>query len=112
MTTPDWNTFFDAEIEQARAARQRGNEGMARVCARRAAGIAVQAYLERKGLDSRTPSAVERLKYLIALPGTPEQIRDTARTFLIRVTPDYTLPIDIDLLQEAQILRQQLATQP
>lgn len=112
MTTPDWNAFFDAEIEQAQAARQRGKEGMARVCARRAAGIAIQAYLQRKGLDSRTPSAVERLKYLIALPDTPEQIRETARTFLIRVTPEYTLPVDIDLLQKAQTLRQQLAAQP
>lgn len=85
---------------------------MARVCARRAAGIAVQAYLQRRGLDSRTPSAVDRLKLLIALPETPEPIREIARSFLVRVTPEYSLPIDVDLLEEAQNLRLKLSRLP
>ena len=112
MTSPDWEASFLSEIQQAQAARQRGNEGMARVCARRAAGIAVFAYFNRKGVDSRSPSAVERLKLLIALPDTPETVRETARYFLIHVTPEYALPIDVDLLEEAQKLRLSLAALP
>jgi hypothetical protein len=112
MTTPDWEASFLTEIEQAQAARRRGKEGMARVCARRAAGIAVQAYFNRRGLDNGSPSAVERLKLLIALPETPEAVREIARYFLIHVTPEYALPIDVDLLEEAQKLRLSLAALP
>ena len=35
----DWQKDVDAEFEKAAQARARGNEGQARVCARRAAGI-------------------------------------------------------------------------
>lgn len=108
MNHGEWETLFQAEIEQAQAARLRGNEGMARVCARRAAGAAVHAYLERLGVDSRTPSAVERLKLLMALPDTPEAVREIAGYFLIHVTPEYTLPVEVDLLDEAQNLRRYL----
>ena len=38
----DWQIKIKAEFDKAEQARARGNEGQARVCARRAAGIAAR----------------------------------------------------------------------
>jgi hypothetical protein len=49
---------IEKEFELAERARANGNEGRARVCARRAAGIAAREYLTRKGAR---PQSSERL---------------------------------------------------
>ena len=45
------------ELEMARSSRCSGNEGRARVCARRAAGHVVGEYLTRNDIDLETESA-------------------------------------------------------
>ena len=40
----DWKEKLQKEFERAQIARASGNEGQARVCARRAAGIAIREY--------------------------------------------------------------------
>ena len=57
----DWQTQIEAEFERAEQARARGNEGQARVCARRAAGIAVREYLTRSGIRPPSTSAYDLL---------------------------------------------------
>lgn len=56
---------FQEQIEQefalAEQARARGNEGQARVCARRAAGIAIREYLTRRGIRPPSASAYDLL---------------------------------------------------
>lgn len=109
MTSPnDWKTIFDAEILQAENARAAGNEGMARVCARRAAGALVGEYLQRRGLDLSTPSAYDRLRHFHDLPGLSPQALQAADHLLARVTPEFTLPLDADLITEARKLRLEL----
>ncbi len=46
----------------ALAARGRGNEGQARVCARRAAGVAVREYFLRLGIPIVNPGAYDLLQ--------------------------------------------------
>ena len=92
----------------ASAARQAGNEGRARVCARRAAGLAAAAYLQSLGAAPDTPSAYDSLKALTACPQAPKEAQDIAGRFLIRVTPDFELPAPIDLIQEARRLASSL----
>jgi len=58
----DWQTEIEAEFEKAEGARRRGNEGQARVCARRAAGIAIREYLTRRGARPLIISAYDLLK--------------------------------------------------
>lgn len=99
---------FDVEIQQGEAARQRGNEGMARVCARRAAGIAIGDYLTRRGYTNPGPSAYHRLQVFDSLPDVPPQVKEIAGHFLIPVTKDHTLPIEADLLAEARWLAEAL----
>jgi len=100
----DWESTFIAEIDQANAARQAGKEGMARVCARRAAGIVAAEYLRRRSLPNLGPSVYERLKYLKSLDDLPAGVPEVIEHFLIRVRPDHTLPVDADLIDEAHWL--------
>lgn len=100
------------EIRQAEAARAGGNEGMARVCARRAAGIAVGEYLRRHGMEFSNPGAYARLNFLLQLPQTPPAIQEVVNHFLVRINPDHSLPIHADLIAEARWLANELLSWP
>lgn len=109
MTLPDdWKNTFDAEIMQAEKARAAGNEGMARVCARRAAGALIGEYLQRRGIDLSTPSAYDRLRHLNHLPGVSPDALQAAARLLERVTPEHVLPVEANLIAESRLLRQEL----
>jgi hypothetical protein len=97
----DWRSLFEAEIEQAKLARVSGNEGKARVCARRAAGIVIGEYFRRTGEPAPSTSAYDRLRSLANMPGLPEGTRQAAERLLLRVTPEYQLPIEADLINDA-----------
>jgi hypothetical protein len=107
----DWRERFDQELRQAEAARKKGNEGMARVCTRRAAGIVVGEYFRRKDIKQNGSSAYDHLKQLREVPGIPESARTTADKFLQRVNFDHNLPGDIDLITEARLLAQELLSE-
>ncbi len=104
----DWKESFDLELSQAEAAREKGNEGMARVCARRAAGIAAGEYFRRKSVVQAGASAFDRLRQLHELPGMSEEVKTATGYFLQRVTFDHNLPVDVDLISEARLLAEQL----
>jgi len=104
---PELNRF-QTEIEMAVAARASGNEGKARVCARRAAGIIVGEYLRRQGVQISDPSAYNRLRTLLTQRDLPPDIRSVVEHMLIRVTPDQQLPVNADLIAEAQWLKTRL----
>ena len=89
------------ELQMARSARAAGNEGKARVCARRAAGIMVGEYLNQRGYQISDPSAYARLRYLLSLPDISEDIRQVTEHFLMRVNIDQNLPLPVDLVAEA-----------
>ena len=99
----DWRDTFEQELATGAAARARGNEGMARVCARRAAGVVIGEYLRRQALPAPA-TALDRLRLLASDPAFSPEIHALARRFLARVTPDYQLPIDADLLADARRL--------
>lgn len=100
----DWNAQLEREFERAAQARARGNEGQARVCARRAAGIAVREFYARRGQTIRTPSAYDLLQLLASEPDLSQELRQTARLLTLRVTEDFKMPVDVDLLEEARKL--------
>ena len=104
----DWETQFEEEIQQAITARFANNEGMARVCARRAVSIAIAEYLNRIGIPYSGQSVQDRIQMFQSLPNIPPEIRDLSGHFLVRVDKEYQLPIDADLIAEANLLRRQL----
>jgi HEPN domain-containing protein len=100
----DWKAQLELEFERAEAARARGNEGQTRVCARRAAGIAIREYYARRGQSVRTPSAYDLLQLLTDEPHLSPDLKQAAAYLTLRVTEEFKLPVDVDLLNEARKL--------
>jgi hypothetical protein len=101
----DWQIQFEQEIERAQSARTRKNEGQARVCARRAAGIAIRAYLTRRGEVVSSPSAVDLLAQIAASVDLAPALRQSAEYLTLRVNEQFKLPDDVDLIKEAVKLK-------
>lgn len=101
----DWQTDFEHEIERAESARSKKNEGRARVCARRAAGIVLREYFARIGIPVRTPSAYDLLKLLAEQPRLSPNVERAVALLTLRVDEDFKLPVNTDLIEEARTLK-------
>ena len=107
MSSP-WREKYTFEVERGRKAEVAGNAGMARVCARRAAGHLLRAFLQLHGLLARGPSALDVLHQVSEDVGLDEHTRKIAQGFLMRITPEHVLPVDINLLDELIVLERAL----
>ena len=106
-----WKEKLELEFQRAEDARAKNNEGQARVCARRAAGIAVREYLTRKGIPPRTASAYDLLNLLKDDPLLSSDLSLIVHHLTLRVTEEFKLPIDADLVAEARTLCDELLKQ-
>ena len=106
----DTKLELQKEFEKAQQARINNNEGQARVCARRAAGIAIREYLTRDGARVPSMSAYDLLNLLKEDPLIPADMKLIADHLTVRVTEEFNLPIDADLIAEARILCSWLTT--
>jgi hypothetical protein len=104
MIKMDYWQIAHNEINKAYQARQNRNEGMARVCARRAAGAAVKGYLSANKIPIPTPTSIDLLQDRRALEHIPQQLRSTMEHLTLRVGADHNLPAGIDLLSETTVL--------
>lgn len=105
----DWESRVRQELARGEQAADAGNEGMARVCARRAAGWTVKAYLEAQGLEADRPSALEQIKFLRALDGLDDEVREVLEHMILHLAKDEPegesyWPLDANLLEEARWL--------
>jgi hypothetical protein len=107
----DWQTDIAAEFEKAEQARARGNEGQARVCARRAAGIAIREYLTRRGIRPPSLSAYDLLNLLKEDSSLSSDLKMIADHLTLRVTEEFKLPVDADLVAEARKFCEDLLNQ-
>jgi hypothetical protein len=101
-------TDWEPELGAALRARQAGNEGRARVCARRAAGTAARDFLTRNRVRLRPASAYEALRALEQFPGLAPDLRSAASHLTLRVTGEFALPVEADLIAEARKLCESL----
>ncbi len=92
---------IEAELSYARAAREHGKEGRARVSARRAAGWAVAVFL---GSHSEPPTrgAFDLLGWLER--EGPANLRQAAARLRQQVTEDHRLPHVEDPLDDAALI--------
>ncbi len=98
----NWQSEIEDEFNKAVQARERGNEGQARVCARRAAGIAIREYLSRRGIHPLSTSAYDLLNLIKEDALLPPDLKLLADHLTVRVTEEFKLPIDVDLVEEAK----------
>jgi HEPN domain-containing protein len=104
----DWQEKLNKEFESAAKARANGNEGQARVCARRAAGIAIREYLSRQGIQPKSTSAVDLLDFIKDDPRLSPRSKLIVDHLTLRVTEEFKLPVDADLIAEARELCDEL----
>jgi len=104
----NWQSEIQAEFDKAMQAQQRGNEGQARVCARRAAGIAIREYLARRRIRPPSASAYDLLNLIKDDPLLPPKLKLIADHLTMRVTEEFKLPLKVDLVEEAKIFCDEL----
>jgi len=92
------------ELKDANRARIDGNEGRARVCARRAAGWAVsftRSLTEECEIES---NAYSMLQWLTQQADATDAVRSAAKRLTARVNHDHTLPFPEDPLEDARMI--------
>ena len=104
----DWKVEMQNEFDRAAQARERGNEGQARVCARRAAGIAIREYLARQAIRPPSSSAYDLLNVIKDDPHLSPDLKHIAEHLTLRVTEEFKLPVDADLVAEARTFCEEL----
>ena len=92
------------ELLLAKQSRQEGNQGRARVCARRAAGAAAQAYFLEVDLLPKGESVMKSLVRLGDLDQIPDRVKEAVKWLVERVDEDHSFPPGVDLIQEAGIV--------
>ncbi len=92
------------ELDMAYQAREDGYEGRARVCARRAAGFAVEHYLQQRDVTPPTSSVYGLLEMLESTSGLPEDIQESLHFLTLRVNEDHELPREADLIRASKAL--------
>lgn len=97
-----WKTQLSKEFAMAEEALNAKNQGRVRVCARRAAGISIREYLTQRGIKPPSLSAYDLLKYLEEMDDTPADLRQASAHLRLRVTKDFRLPVDVNLVAEAK----------
>jgi hypothetical protein len=95
---------FAIELKRAQSARQAGNEGQARVCARRAAGFALREFLKDRRDVPPGLSIPDLFSFVERLVDFPEDGKRIAGLMQMRVDVDHQLPEEVDLVAEAQKL--------
>ena len=108
MDTAEGRARIAAEMGQAIASRAAGNEGRARVCARRAAGFGLSV---ARGRSSR-PNVYDLLREAADDQALPVPIRQAASRLSVRVTQAHRLPHVEDPLADARLILEALGFGP
>jgi hypothetical protein len=101
---------IEKELAIGREARRIGNKGKARVCARRAAGLAIGFWLrDRPGWGT---DAISKLRHLHDEASVPLAVREAALRLTTRVAEDFSLPFTHDPLEDARCIVSALLPSP
>ena len=92
------------ELDLAVAMRSAGNEGKARVHARRAAGWAIRVWCERHDCSKKGQSAFAYLQGVSVDPSIPKYVREAAANLVLRITVNHELPVETDILDDARLV--------
>jgi hypothetical protein len=101
----DLRSIVQRELKLGRQAREQGNEGRARVCARRAAGWAVRfVYTPDSSESIPETNAYRYLLWLKQERRFPGNVREAAERLTARVNQEFSLPFDQDPLDDAALI--------
>lgn len=95
---------IDKEFAVAREAITAGNEGKARVCARRAAGQATTWFLSKFPRQGWQPDALNQLQRLSNDESFPQHVRDAAQRLTTKISDRFTYPFSANPLEDARMI--------
>ena len=104
MTKEEALQLVEQEFAMARQAATAGNDGMVRVCARRAAGAAIAFWLQFNERPNWRADAMSRIRHLEADPSFPQNVREAAMRLMARVTPQFTPQYANDPIEDSTII--------
>ena len=102
------------ELKLAYQSQANGNQGRARVCARRAAGWAIQEHLRQQGVSLDSNNALDHIKYFATLDHHTEKIPSVLHHLTVKLEKESLdseayYPFEgVDLVKEAHWLAEEL----
>lgn len=94
----------DQELAAAEAAWKIGNDGKARVCARRAVAIAYEGWVAKQSDQSFRGDAMAHLRRIQQDHSLPVSVRDAAERLSTAVTQKDSAPFSTDPIGDARII--------
>ena len=104
MTKEEAQEEIAAEFLVAHEARKIGNDGKVRVCARRAAGIAIRYWLQHHPRSNYGRDSLNQLRAANRDQGVPQGVRSAARRLVARVTDQFISQHTSDPIEDSKIL--------
>ncbi|MBI4000457.1 MAG: hypothetical protein HY348_01570 [Nitrospira defluvii] len=104
------SSLIDQELRAAEVAWKSGNEGKARVCARRAVVLATTSWLARLAEPPWPGDAMEHLRRIQQHASSPVSVREVAERLSMAVTKRHAAPFTVDPINDANIIIAHLAT--
>ncbi len=99
----------EQELAAAEIARKDGNEGKARVCARRAVAFAIEAWLAGRPEPSWRGDAMEHLRQIQRHASFPLSVRQAAERLSTAVPQRQAAPFTTDPHADARVIIEYLA---
>jgi hypothetical protein len=96
--------LIEKEFSAARAAHAGGNEGRARVCARRAAGAAITWFHAAGHRTGWGTDAMRQLEHLRDDEEFPAGVREAAGRLTAKITAHFTYPFPTDPIADAALI--------
>jgi len=92
------------EFAKAAAAKEVNNDGMVRVCARRAAGVAIRFWLQSNPRQGWGADAMNQLRNLQLDQTIPSPVRDAAMRLSTRITEQFTPAFSNDPVEDGKTI--------
>ena len=99
-----WQEQISRELGKATEGIENGNDGLARVCARRAVAIATQHWTSQPGKSAWQGDAMQQLRQVHHEPTFPLFVREAAQRLLTKVTEQAHLPMTTNPITDARII--------
>ena len=99
-----WQEQIKQELAKATDGLHNGNDGLARVCARRAVAVATQHWNEQRNLLAWQGDAMHQLRKIQEHTIFPLPIREAAQRLLTKVTEQAHSPMTTDPIADARII--------
>ncbi len=100
----NWRERIEEELAKAATRLREGNDGLARVCARRAVALGAQHRIARKGVIAPPADAMSQLRKIQEDEGFPLRVREGAQRLMTKVTQRDQVTISTDPIADARLI--------